>query len=37
MTDRLTPGDTAPDFTLTSDTEEQVSLADLRGKKVIVI
>ena len=36
MTDRLTPGDTAPDFTLTSDTDEQVSLADLRGKKVIV-
>ena len=36
MTDRLAPGDTAPDFTLTSDTEEQVSLADLRGKKVIV-
>ena len=36
MTERLTPGDTAPDFTLTSDTGEQVSLADLRGKKVIV-
>jgi peroxiredoxin Q/BCP len=36
MTDRLTAGDTAPDFTLTSDTEEQVSLSDLRGKKVIV-
>ena len=36
MSDRLAAGDTAPDFTLTSDTEEQVSLADLRGKKVIV-
>ena len=36
MTDRLATGDTAPDFTLTDDTEEQVSLADLRGKKVIL-
>ena len=36
MTDRLTTGDTAPDFTLTSDTGEQVSLAELRGTKVIV-
>jgi peroxiredoxin Q/BCP len=33
---RLSPGDTAPDFTLTSDTEEQVTLSDLRGRKVIV-
>jgi peroxiredoxin Q/BCP len=36
MTDRLAPGDAAPDFTLTSDTEEQVTLSDLRGRKVIV-
>jgi peroxiredoxin Q/BCP len=33
---RLSPGDTAPDFTLTSDTEETVTLSDLRGRKVIV-
>ena len=36
MTDRLSPGDTAPDFTLTSDTGDSVSLKDLRGQKVIV-
>jgi thioredoxin-dependent peroxiredoxin len=36
VTQRLSPGDTAPDFTLTSDTGEQVSLADLRGRKVVV-
>jgi len=36
VTDRLAPGDTAPDFTLTSDTGEEVSLAGLRGRKVIV-
>jgi thioredoxin-dependent peroxiredoxin len=36
VTDRLSPGDSAPDFTLTSDTGEQVSLAGLRGRKVIV-
>jgi thioredoxin-dependent peroxiredoxin len=36
MSDRLATGDTAPDFTLTNDTEEQVSLSDLRGKKVIL-
>jgi peroxiredoxin Q/BCP len=36
MPDRLQPGDPAPDFTLTSDTGEQVSLSGLRGRKVIV-
>ncbi len=34
--DRLSPGDTAPDFTLTDDTGTEVSLASLRGRKVIV-
>jgi thioredoxin-dependent peroxiredoxin len=33
---RLTVGDTAPDFTLTDDAEQAVTLSDLRGKKVIV-
>jgi peroxiredoxin Q/BCP len=33
---RLSPGDAAPDFTLTSDTGEQVTLSDLRGRKVVV-
>jgi peroxiredoxin Q/BCP len=36
MTDRLQPGDTAPDFTLTNEAGEQVTLSDLRGSKVIV-
>ena len=35
-TPRLSPGDTAPDFTLTSDTGEEVTLSSLRGGKVIV-
>ena len=33
---RLSSGDTAPDFTLETDTGEQVTLGDLRGKKTIV-
>ena len=33
---RLSPGDPAPDFTLVSDTGEQVSLSALRGSKVVV-
>lgn len=36
MTDRLAPGDSAPDFVLPTDTGEEVSLAGLRGRKVIV-
>ena len=33
---RLSPGDAAPDFTLPTDTGDQVSLSGLRGRKVIV-
>ena len=36
MSQRLSPGDQAPDFTLTSDAGDEVSLSDLRGRKVIV-
>ena len=36
MTDRLVPGDTAPDFTLPTDDGGSVSLSGLRGHKVIV-
>ena len=36
QTDRLERGDQAPDFTLETDTGEQVTLGDLRGRKVIV-
>ena len=33
---RLQPGDPAPDFTLPADTGESVTLAQLRGRKVVV-
>jgi peroxiredoxin Q/BCP len=33
---RLEPGDTAPDFTLPTDDGREVSLSDLRGRRVIV-
>jgi peroxiredoxin Q/BCP len=36
MPDRLTPGDTAPDFTLACDDGGSVSLGELRGRKVVV-
>ena len=36
MSDRLQPGDPAPDFTLTDDHGDQVALADLAGRKAIV-
>jgi len=36
MTERLAAGDPAPEFTLTTDSGEQLSLADLRGKRVIL-
>jgi thioredoxin-dependent peroxiredoxin len=38
MTDtiRLAPGDLAPDFTLTTDTGDELALKDLRGRRVIL-
>ncbi|WP_188110494.1 thioredoxin-dependent thiol peroxidase [Aeromicrobium ginsengisoli] len=36
MTTRLQPGDTAPDFTLTNDEGQEVTLSDLKDQKVIV-
>jgi peroxiredoxin Q/BCP len=36
MTERLTAGDTAPDFTLPDADGNQVTLSELRGRRVIV-
>ena len=36
MTTRLTPGDTAPDFTLLDADGKPVALADYRGRRVVV-
>jgi peroxiredoxin Q/BCP len=36
QTQRLAPGDPAPDFTLVDDSGAEVTLTDLRGRKVIV-
>ena len=36
MTTRLAPGDAAPDFTLPDADEKPVSLADYRGRRVVV-
>jgi thioredoxin-dependent peroxiredoxin len=36
MTTRLQPGDTAPDFTLTNDAGESVTLSELDDRNVIV-
>lgn len=33
---RLSPGDTAPDFTLLTDSGDPLALADLRGRKVLL-
>ena len=33
---RLSPGDTAPEFTLTNDAGDEVALGDFLGRKVIV-
>jgi peroxiredoxin Q/BCP len=36
VSERLSPGDTAPDFTLPDDAGGEVTLSELRGRKVIV-
>ena len=36
MSQRLTPGEQAPDFTLTDAAGEEVTLSGLRGRRVIV-
>jgi thioredoxin-dependent peroxiredoxin len=33
---RLSPGDTAPDFTLPTDTGDPLHLSDLRGRKLVL-
>ncbi|WP_028193213.1 thioredoxin-dependent thiol peroxidase [Salinispora pacifica] len=33
---RLSPGDPAPDFTLPTDSGDQLALADLRGRKMLL-
>ncbi|MGJ9421784.1 peroxiredoxin [Aeromicrobium sp. CF3.5] len=35
MTDRLQPGDPAPDFTLLDDSESEVTLSGLEGKVIV--
>ena len=36
MTDKLQVGDSAPDFTATTDTNQVVKLSDYRGKRVVL-
>ncbi|XVV13854.1 thioredoxin-dependent thiol peroxidase [Actinoplanes sp. CA-131856] len=36
MTDRLSAGDTAPEFSLPTDNGDRLTLSDLRGRKVIL-
>ncbi|MFI7598829.1 thioredoxin-dependent thiol peroxidase [Actinoplanes sp. NPDC049681] len=36
MTERLSPGDPAPDFTLPTDSGDTIALKDLRGRKVVL-
>ena len=36
MSQRLTPGEQAPDFTLTDAAGQEVTLSGLRGSRVIV-
>ncbi|GAA2571553.1 thioredoxin-dependent thiol peroxidase [Winogradskya consettensis] len=36
MTERLSPGDPAPEFTLPTDNGDTLTLKDLRGRKVIL-
>jgi peroxiredoxin Q/BCP len=36
MTTRLEPGDTAPDFTLTTDAGQTLSLSEFKGRRVVL-